>query len=232
MKTSTGSLAILLSLLGSINLSAFANPLASSNHPSQSSLEMEFVNLKQRLAQMESKNDFIAVKNVTNKSINLSSSTALLVSFPSQMVIDVGQKDSYPLTLPLFQEIRSDSGELIAPVNTPVSLQIKPHKGGAIIVADSIIINGQIISIDARSTKILGRTVTKTTAQQMARQNSAVIGNLFTSFSGVTTSSVETQQKLGFLGAGIGILSGLSTPDNVRIVEIPAGAVHILKVQE
>ncbi len=239
------------------------------NNSNQSSLEVELVTLKQRLAQMEKRlgssnsnaptsevatsstpsNPSLStidnsspqtdqvnttpanVDNSSSQPFTIPSSAAILISFPNQLVVDVGQKDDYPITLPLFQEIRSASGELMIPANTPVSIKVKPHKGGAILVADSVIMNGQIMPINAQSTKIPGRTITKVTAQQMARQNGAVVGNLFTSFSGAATSSVGTQQKLGFLGSGIGILSGITSPDNIRVVEISPGTVHILKIK-
>ena len=269
MKTSFFSLALSLSFLGSINVSAFANPINSNVNQNNSSPEIQLTNLKQRLAEMEKRllgsqtnnsvsrlensstssvsssvnknsgkinqvnsvyTSITSSNNSSTKNITISSSTAILISFPNNLVVDVGQGDDYPITLPLFQDIRSASGEVLIPANTPVSLRVKPHGDGAIIVTDSIIVNGQIVSLDARSTTIPGRTITRTTAQQMARQNSAVVGNLFTSLSGTAGSSVSTQQQLGFLGAGIGIVSGLTAPDNVRVVEIPAGAVHVLKI--
>ncbi|WP_083998030.1 hypothetical protein [Picosynechococcus sp. PCC 7003] len=168
----------------------------------------------------------------TSLMAKLSPASAILVNFPSAVVVDVGQKDDYPLTLPLFQDLRSASGELLAPANTPITLRVKPHKDGAILVADSIIVNGQVVNIQAQSsTMIPGRTVTQRTAQEMARQNSAVWGNLTTSLAGAAGTSIGTQQQFGFLGAAVGILSGMGSPDDLRIVEIPAGSVHLLQVQ-
>ncbi len=168
----------------------------------------------------------------TSLMAKLSPASAILVNFPSAVVVDVGQKDDYPLTLPLFQDLRSASGELLAPANTPITLRVKPHKDGAILVADSIIVNGQVVNIQAQSsTMIPGRTVTQRTAQEMAKQNSAVWGNLTTSLAGAAGTSIGTQQQFGFLGAAVGILSGMGSPDDLRIVEIPAGSVHLLQVQ-
>ena len=251
MKTSLFSLALSLSLFSNLGAPTLASPVIDTN-PNQSS-EIKLAELKQRLAAIETR--LVETKTIdTNNSVDntsapstvstpvttnrnsltnqftLSPSTAILVSFPSNLVVDVGQGDDYPITLPLFQDIRSASGEVVIPANTPVSLRVKPHKDGAVLVTDSIIINGQIVSLEASSSKIPGRTITRATAQQMARQNSAVYGNLLTSLSGGVGSSVGTQQQLGFLGAGIGIISGLSSPDNVRVVEISAGAVHVLQI--
>lgn len=239
---------------------AFANPQGAIAEPS---LEVQLQQLKARLAGIESRTgtptsttpQTLAVApsspslnhqtniqptpttNLSSTPISLAAkltpSSAILVNFPSAVVVDVGQKDDYPLTLPLFQDLRSATGELLAPANTPITLRVKPHKDGAILVSDSIIINGQVVNIQAQSsTMIPGRTVTQRTAQEMAKQNGAVWGNLTTALSGAAGTDISTQQQFGFLGAAVGILSGMGSPDDIRIVEIPAGSVHLLQVQE
>ncbi|WP_157072236.1 hypothetical protein [Picosynechococcus sp. PCC 73109] len=235
---------------------AFANPQGAIAEPS---FEVQLQQLKARLAGLEARtgstdtttqtvaaapiNSFpnhhsptpttsVTPAAPTSLMAKLSPASAILVNFPSAVVVDVGQKDDYPLTLPLFQDLRSASGELLAPANTPITLRVKPHKDGAILVADSIIVNGQVVNIQAQSsTMIPGRTVTQRTAQEMAKQNSAVWGNLTTSLAGAAGTSIGTQQQFGFLGAAVGILSGMGSPDDLRIVEIPAGSVHLLQVQ-
>lgn len=235
---------------------AFANPPGAIAEPS---LEVQLQQLKARLAGLEARTDTpgttpqtlaaapLPLSPALNQPANiqptpastpmslaakLTPSTAILVNFPSAVVVDVGQKDDYPLTLPLFQDLRSATGELLAPANTPITLRVKPHKDGAILVSDSLIINGQVVNIQAQSsTMIPGRTVTQRTAQEMAKQNGAVWGNLTTALSGAVGSNISTQQQFGFLGAAVGILSGMGSPDDIRIVEIPAGSVHLLQVQ-
>lgn len=165
-----------------------------------------------------------------NQSIVLPESTALLISFPRDVIVDVGQHEDYPITLPLMQDVRLPNGDLLIPANTPISVTIKPYKDGAMLVADSIIINGQVISVTAQSAKLPGRTITNISAQQMARQNSALAGNLATSILGAAGADLSLLQRGGFGGAAIGILSGIGSPDDVRIVEIGAGSVHILKL--
>ncbi|BAW97044.1 hypothetical protein NIES970_19880 [[Synechococcus] sp. NIES-970] len=235
---------------------AFANPQAA-----EPSLEIQLQQLKDRLAGLEAQthslegsSQAVAIAPSSHSSnhqgtvqgnlhhtspamptslaAQLTPATAILVNFPSAVVVDVGQKDDYPLTLPLFQDLRSPVGELLAPANTPVTLRIKPHEDGAILVTDSIIVNGQVVNLQAQSsTMIPGRTVTQRTAQEMARQNGAVWGNLSTAIAGATGTNIRTQQQFGFLGAAVGILSGMGSPDSLRIVEIPAGSVHLLQVQ-
>ncbi|MBV5261722.1 hypothetical protein FLX56_25245 [Synechococcus moorigangaii CMS01] len=230
------------------------NPASANPQGAEPSLEVQLQQLKARLAGLESRTDTLdgtpqAVATAptshspthqsafsspapTSLAAKLTPSTAILVNFPSAVVVDVGQKDDYPLTLPLFQDLRSATGELLAPANTPITLRVKPHQDGAILETDSLIINGQVVNIQAQSsTMIPGRTVTQRTAQEMAKQNSAVWGNLTTSLAGAAGTNIGTQHQLGFLGAAVGILSGIGSPDDIRIVEIPAGSVHLLQVQ-
>lgn len=210
--------------MGSASSPVLANPLPSptvTRTEAISALESQLASLKARLASLEAGAPAPAavqtgtvttavtvtqsVQPLANPKSTLAPATALLISFPSPVVVDVGQGDNYPLTLPLFQPIYSTSGQLLAPANTLVSVRVKPYQNGAVLVADSIILNGQMIAITAQSSKLPGRTITRVSAQQMARQNSAVAGNLLTSFAGAAGANIATQQQLGFLGGGIGI---------------------------
>ncbi|MGK7913620.1 MAG: hypothetical protein AB4050_19370 [Synechococcus sp.] len=157
--------------------------------------------------------------------------TALLVSFPSEIVADVGAEESVPLTLPLAQPLFDAYGRAIVPANTPISLRILPHKDGALLVTESIVVNGQYVPLQAQSHFIPGQTITRATAQQMAKTNSAVFGNLSTSLAGAAGADLPTLQRAGFAGAAFGILSGLSSPDELRIVRIAPGSVHTLALQ-
>ena len=168
---------------------------------------------------------------VANQGIILPQSTALLVTFTQNTVVDVGQGDSAPIILPLMQDIKSRSGDILIPANTPISLKVQPYGDGALLVAESIILNGQIIPINATSSMLPGRTITVRTAEEMARQGSKVYGNLATSVGGALGVNIPNMQRGTFFGSAVGIVTGLSSPDNVRVVEIGAGSVHILKLQ-
>jgi hypothetical protein len=176
-------------------------------------------------------NTSVSHESVANQTVILPKSTALLVTFPQNTIIDVGQGDSVPIILPLMQEIKSSSGDVIIPANTPISIKVKPYGDGALLVADSIIVNGQIIPIVASSSMLPGKTITTRTAEEMARQGSKVFGNLATSIAGAVDADLQDIQKGGFFGAAFGIAKGLSSPDNIRVVEINAGTAHLLKLQ-
>ncbi|WP_107669037.1 hypothetical protein [Cyanothece sp. BG0011] len=176
-------------------------------------------------------NASVAQETVTNQDIILPQSTALLVTFPDNMIVDVGQGDSAPIILPLMQDIKSPSGEIVIPANTPISVKVQPYQDGALLVAESIILNGQMIPINAHSSMLPGRTITRRTAEEMARQGSKVYGNLATSIGGAVGAAIPNMQRGGFGGAAFGIIKGMSSPDNIRVVEINAGRVHLLQLQ-
>ncbi|MDJ0510406.1 MAG: hypothetical protein QNJ64_14295 [Crocosphaera sp.] len=146
-------------------------------------------------------NASVPQESVVNQGIVLPKSTALLVTFPQNTIVDVGQGDSSPIILPLMQDIKSPSGDIIIPANTPISLKVQPYQDGALLVAESIILDGQMIPIHATSSMLPGRTITRRTAEEMARQGSKVYGNLATSIGGALGVNISDMQRGGFGGA-------------------------------
>ena len=161
-------------------------------------------------------------------------SAGVVVSLPMPITVDVGQKQDYPLTVPLAQPLLDMQGNTLIPANSPVTIKLKPEQGGAKIVAESIVVNGQIVPIQAASAVIPGNTITQQDGAETARQNSAVYGNLF----GATMGAIAPQARKadafdqgGMIGGALGILTGLSSPKNVRVVQLPQGSVYVLTLQ-
>ena len=207
LKSSLCRLALTLSLIGATTLPAVAESLETGINSLQSP------------------------SSLPTQTVTLPLTTALLVAFPSEVVADVGANESVPLTLPLAQPIFDTYGRALVPANSPVNLRIRPHEEGALLVTESIVVNGQYVPLKAQSHFIPGQTITRATAQQMARTNSAVFGNLSTSLAGAAGADLPTLERAGFVGAAFGIVSGLSSPDNLRIVRIAPGSVHSLALQ-
>ena len=161
-------------------------------------------------------------------------SAGVVIQLPANLVVDVGQKQDTPYTVPLAQPIYDIKGNEVIPAQSPVSITIKPENKGARIVADSIVVRGQIVPINASTAVIPGRTVTEQTGEQRARENSAVMGNLFGAIGGSIApinDRANTFEHLGMIGGAVGILSGLSSPRNYRIVELSSGTVYVLQLQ-
>lgn len=158
----------------------------------------------------------------------------LVIKLPASVTVDVGQKQEYPLTVPLAQPLLDAEGNEIVPVNTPVTIKIKPENGGARIVASSLVVRGQIVSIQAVTDVIPGNTIEQQSSSDRARENSGVYGNLFGAVLGATAPSGKKAERFdqgGLIGGAFGILSGLGSPKNIRVVQLPGDSVYVLSLQ-
>jgi hypothetical protein len=195
------SLACAISLIGSVTLPAIAQPV-----PTQ--------------------------PPAVNQEITIPQDTAIIISFPASVTVDVGQKKEYPLTVPLASAIKDAEGNIIAPENTPVTIVLKPTEGGAKIIAQSLVINGRIVSIKAASQTIPGTTITQKRANDKAVENGSVWGRIGGSTLGFLNQGDPEQFDRGaMLGSAVGLISGLRSPENTRVVQIPQSSVYVLSLQ-
>ncbi|WP_427162421.1 hypothetical protein ACQFX9_13205 [Aliinostoc sp. HNIBRCY26] len=198
------SIACSLSLLGSLTLPATAQPVptAASQPP------------------------------VVNSETSIPQDTALVVSFPAAVTVDVGQKKDYPLTVPLASAIKDAQGNIVAPENTPVTIVLKPSDGGAKIIAQSIVINGRIVTIKASSQVIPGTTITQKRANDKAVESGSIWGRIGGSIMGFSSNGDPDQFDRGaMLGSAYGLISGLRSPENIRVVQIPQSSVYVLSLE-
>ena len=166
-----------------------------------------------------------------SQEITIPQSTAIVISFPQPLTVDVGQKQEYPFTVPLSQSIKDSQGNVLVPENTPVSIVLKPTKGGAKIVAKSLVVNGQIISIEASTQMIPGRTITHMRANDKARDNGSVWGRIAGSGLGLVGGGDPEAFDRGVMGGSfIGGIIGARTPENTRVVDIPQNGVYVLSL--
>ena len=168
----------------------------------------------------------------TSQEISIPQDTAIVVSFPAPVTVDVGQKQEFPLTVPLAQAIHDSQGNVLVPENTPVTIVLKPAKKGAKIIAQSIVVRGRIVKIAASSQVIPGTTITHKRANDKAVETGSVFGRLGGSVLGVVGQGDPEQFDRGaMLGSAVGILSGLRTEENTRIVQIPQSSVYVLSLE-
>ncbi|BAY34655.1 hypothetical protein NIES2107_65610 [Nostoc carneum NIES-2107] len=202
------SLACSLSLLGAVTVPASAQP--TTNASPQPTLQPQAASQDSTIPQ----------------------DTAIIVSFPASVTVDVGQKKDYPLTLPLASAIKDAQGNVVAPENTPVTIVLKPTDGGAKIVAQSLVINGRIVSIKASSQMIPGTTITQKRANDKAIENGSVWGRLTGSTLGfISNGDPEQFDRGAMLGSAIGLVTGLRSAENTRIVQIPQSSVYVLSLE-
>ncbi|MCY7323670.1 MAG: hypothetical protein LH660_18165 [Phormidesmis sp. CAN_BIN36] len=170
----------------------------------------------------------------TRQGTMIPQTAGVVIKLPAAVTVDVGQKQDYPMTVPLAQPLMDLQGNEVVPMNTPVTIKLKPENGGAKIVAESIVVRGQIVAIQAASAVIPGNTITQQSGADRARENSGVLGNLFGAVMGATAGESRKASAFdqgGMIGGAIGILSGMTSPKNIRIVQLPADSVYVLTLQ-
>ncbi|WP_138497810.1 hypothetical protein [Nostoc sp. PA-18-2419] len=164
--------------------------------------------------------------------IDIPQDTAIVVSFPASITVDVGQKKDYPLTVPLASPIQDTQGNVVAAENTPVTIILKPTDGGAKIIAQSLVVKGRIVSIKASSQMIPGTTITHMRANDKAVENGSIWGRIGGSTLGFFSQGDPDQFDRGaMLGSAVGLISGLRSAENTRIVQIPQSSVYVLSLE-
>lgn len=168
-----------------------------------------------------------------NQLVTIPSSSAITITFPAALIFDVGNKKSQPSGALLAHPILDSHGNVIAATNSPVSLHIQPINKGAQISADSIVIGGQVIPIHASSLWIPGKKVTLSSGTEQAQEKATLYKDVGGTAVGLFNGKDSNDNvNIGHLiGAGIGIVSGLSSSKSVRQVEIAQGAVYVMKLQ-
>lgn len=188
----------------------------------------------QRVTIPSSVNAAQLLKTLTqNQPVTIPSSSAITITFPAALTFDVGHKKSQPSAALLAHPILDSHGNVIAATNSPVSLHIQPVNKGAQISADSIVIGGQVIPIHASSLWIPGKKVTLSSGTEQAQEKASLYKDVGGTAVGLFNGKDSNDNvNIGHLiGAGIGIVSGLTSSKSVRQVEIAQGAVYVMKLQ-
>jgi hypothetical protein len=159
-------------------------------------------------------------------------STALTVVFPANLTIDAKKDQDYPTTLLLAQPLLDSYGNQIAAQNSPVAARIHPVKDGAQVIAESIVIQGRTVPIQATSPVLPSRKVTLTSGTDEARGLSPVAGRIGGGLFGGLNGGDPTRFSQGaMLGSGLGAIAGLASGKSVHVVEIPQGSIYVLTLQ-
>ena len=158
-------------------------------------------------------------------------STGIVVTFLAPVTVDVNEA-AYPMTLPLTSPIHDSQGNVVAAENSPVSVTIVPEDDGAKIVAQSVLVNGQIMPIQAQSPLIPGTTITHMRANDRAADEGATFGRIAASgFGFFNGGDPDAFDRGGMLGNLVGMVSG-RRDESSRLVQIPQGSVFVLPLEE
>ncbi|MEM8714924.1 MAG: hypothetical protein AAF268_03945 [Cyanobacteria bacterium P01_A01_bin.3] len=161
----------------------------------------------------------------------LPQSSAILLVLP-ELVVDLDRDEAYPVTVPLMQPLYNRYGQEIVPAESPVNIRVQPEGDGAYIVAEHVVVRGQVLPLNARSSYIPGRTDTIAPADQTAHRNRTVFAQLGNGVSSSLGNSVDNpidvQRRAIGAGAVFGTLMGLNNPETVSYVHIQPGSVQTL----
>ena len=178
--------------------------------------------------------------SISPQTAEIPQATAITVLFPSEILMDAKQKQDYTATALLAQPIMDISRNVVVPANAPVTILLHPTKQGADLIANSLVIAGQVFPIQTSSIKIAGTKIAKTNARDQAQANSSIYTHVLGGFGGTVgnlvsggksdkmTSYAETG---GLLGMGIGSLTGMLSSDKALAVRVPQGSVYVLTLQ-
>jgi hypothetical protein len=159
-------------------------------------------------------------------------STAITVAFPANMVIDAKKDQDYPTTLLLAQPLFDSNGNQVAAQNSPVAARIHPVKDGAQVIAESLVIQGRTVPIQATSPILPSRKVTLSSGTDEAKGLSPLFGRVGGGLFGGLNGGDPTKFGQGaMLGSGVGAIAGLASGKSVHVVEIPQGSVYVLTLQ-
>ena len=112
-----------------------------------------------------------------------------------------------------------------------MTIVLKPAEAGAEIVAQSLVINGKILTIKASSHIIPGTTITQKRANDKAVENGSIWGRTGSSTLGFLNQGAPDRFDQGaMLGRAVGLFSGLRSAENTRVVQIPQSSVYVLSL--
>ncbi len=167
------------------------------------------------------------------ESATLAKNTAIIISFPASMTVDISEKQDLPLTVFLKSAITDNQGNVIAPENTPVSIILKPTNGGLKIIAQSLVVNGKVVFIQASSPKLPGASITHKAGYEKAEENGAIWGKIGQNAVGFATGGkVEDTERGSMLGTTLGLVTGLSSPKKSRVVKINENSIYVLSLDK
>lgn len=171
--------------------------------------------------------------------VTIPRSSAIIVSFPAELILDPKRKHNVPITLPLLQPIVDKDGQIVAPAKSLVNAQIKAMKGGDLIEVTSVVVGGRVIPINALGTLVPAQNKIEDVAALSSGGTPSQLNNTFGSlqawqqsigFDGSGSNSLRLN-SYNLVGLGLALAFGLTQPTNKLpppFVSITQGTVYIV----
>jgi hypothetical protein len=211
-------------------------PKSGRSHVSQTAPSEAGASESQASEQVSPESADSSVESVSeNESVTVPKSSAIIVSFPTEIMLDPKRQNNVPITLPLVRPIVDLEGNVVVPAKSLVSAQLKPMKGGDLVEVIALVIGGRVIPINAIGTLVPAQKKPEDFSNQYV-PNPGPLNNVFNSLSNWQLSSTylnlnKNAQLNDYIGIGLAVANGLTTPkpkNPPAYVSISQGTIYIL----
>lgn len=168
------------------------------------------------------------------RGITIPEASAITVTFCSTVRFDSKQKSGFPAVVYLARPIMDSNGNVLAPVNSMVNVQLKPKGKEIKITADALVVGGRFIPIKSSqlSVPILSKTDQQTNYYSYGQDNQGVIYNVANGLQDwLNDQGVLSDGFSDVLGVGLTIASGFSRgrnrPKITEVMEVSEGSTLI-----
>ncbi len=170
---------------------------------------------------------------IENNTRVIPKSTAIIINFPSNVQFDAGGNKNLPIILRLVEPILDNYGNIAVPANSRVDALIIPTDKNAKIIANSLIINGQVVPIKASTPMIPSVKVTIKSRMEEAQNYARTFSRTGTGmlvFDGETDSNDMIRSVI--IAGGMGAIIGFLSPKSVDVANFVQDSEYILTLEE
>lgn len=145
----------------------------------------------------------------TTGAVRIPAGTTLRLAYRDAEKIVVAPNERLPVTLTIPNNIRTSNGRLLIPAGSQVKGEFQPVEGGTRFVANTLIVNGNQLALDAQ-TDVISRTeeVRRGISTDAILKGAAIGSGAAAIIAGVTGSRRVTLGRV-LIGTGAGALGGL-----------------------
>jgi hypothetical protein len=154
--------------------------------------------------------------------------SALIVTVPQEQVIDIGNGRSTQLTLPLAQPLFDRNGRTIIPANALVQVVVQPRGNQTVLVAEQLVYEGRVLDIAALGRPLSEKVITRSSGIDRASTTAPVGGKMGGALGGLLGADTRSIEVGALFGTLFGAVSGIAAPEDLRVVQLPAGSLHVL----
>jgi hypothetical protein len=176
-----------------------------------------------------------SVSDTANATVTIPKSSAIIVSFPAEIMLDPKRQHNVPMTLPLMRPIVDVDGNIVIPAKSLVIAQLKSMPGGDLIEVTAVVVGGQVVPINAIGTLVPAQKKPEDYSNQYI-PSPGPLNNTFNSLSNWQLSSnylslTKNARLNDYIGIGLAVANGLTTPtpkSPPAYVNITQGSIYVL----